>query len=107
MIKITILIPTAYNDKTPVEVGKIAQYLADTIKLAGGCTVDGRVNGSFLMDNGTLQQDNLYKIWVVCEHTLLQPIRAITRRIASDLQQESMYLEWHDVNVEFIKPLEV
>ena len=103
MIKITILIPMAYNDKTSVSLGKIAEYLASITRLAGGFTTS-KSYGAFLLSDGKLQQDDLYEVWVVSEHELLFPMRAIARRIAIDLQQESVYLEWHDVNVEFIKP---
>ncbi len=103
MIKITILIPTTYNDKTPVAFRKIAKYIYDIEKLAGGCTVDGKVYGFFETGDETTQDDDLIKVWVVGGYELLDPVRAIAREIAIDLDQESVYLEWHEVNVEFIK----
>ncbi len=105
MIKITILIPTAYNDKTPVSLDKIAEYVDNIGKLAGGCTIDGKVHGYWEADDEIYQDDDLVKVWIVCEHTLLIPMRSIAKMIAADLEQESVYLEWHDVNVEFVKPL--
>ncbi len=105
MIKITILIPVTYNNKTPVPLSKIAEYFASTIKLAGGLT-SSRSYGSFLMDDGKLQQDDLYEVWIIGEYELLDPMRAIAKWIAVDLRQKSVYLEWHDVNVEFTEPPE-
>ncbi len=104
MIKITILIPTTYNDKMPVAFRKSAGYIYDIEKLADGCTIDGRVNGFFTAADGANRQDDLIKVWIAGEKKLLTPMRCIARRIAADLQQESVYLEWHEVNVEFIKP---
>ncbi len=104
MIKITILIPVTYNDKIPVSLEKLGEYVHNIEKIAHGCTVDGKVHGSFIDDNEVYQDDDLIKVWVVCEYTLLQPMRGIARRIAVELQQESVYLEWHEVDVEFIKP---
>ncbi len=106
MIKITILIPLAYNDKTPVAFSKIAKYIFDIEKLADGCTIDSKVKGYFRAGNGTVQEDDSIKVWVVCELAFLQPMRSIAKMIAADLEQESVYLEWHDVNVEFTEPLE-
>ncbi|KKL14405.1 hypothetical protein LCGC14_2515970, partial [marine sediment metagenome] len=99
-----ILIPVAYNDKTPVPFAKGAEYIYDIGELTGGVTIDGRVSGFYEAVDGTRQQDDLIKVWIVGEHTLLQPMRAIAKWIATDLEQESVYLEWHDVNVEFVKP---
>ncbi len=104
MIKITILIPLEHNDKTSVLPTEIAEYVHDIEKLAGGCTIDSQSVGSYVMDSGAFQQDRLFSVWVIGEHTLRQPMRAIAQRIATELRQESVYLEWHDVNVEFAKP---
>ncbi len=107
MIKITILIPTAYNDKTPVAFSKLAKYTYDIEKLVSGCTIDGKVYGFSETDDGTAQNDDFIKVWVVGScNELLSPMRAIACWIATDLNRESVYLEWHDVNVEFITPPE-
>ncbi len=104
MIKITILIPVTYNDKIPVSLKKLGEYVHNIEKIAHGCTVDGKVHGSFIDDNEVYSDNELIKVWIIGGDKLLNPIRDIARRIAIDLRQESVYLEWHDVNVEFIEP---
>ncbi|KKL06555.1 hypothetical protein LCGC14_2594830, partial [marine sediment metagenome] len=55
MIKITVLIPRTYNDKTPVAFSEFAKYIYDIEELAGGCTIEGGIYGYFGADYGIIQ----------------------------------------------------
>lgn len=102
MIKCTILIPTAYNDDRPVSVALLQGYRRKVAVLCGGYTDAGFVTGAWVEKNMPMQVERNIELWVVCEPTLLPQLRVLAGQIARDLEQDSVYLEWHETNIEFV-----
>lgn len=102
MIKVTILIPTTFNNGKPAPSVVLDAFRNNLLEICGGFTYDGIATGSCENDSGGIHIDQCHKLWVVCESTLLPQLRCLARQIARDLNQETVYLEWAETNVEFI-----
>jgi len=106
MIKVTILVPTNYNDGRTV-----GQYYFDALDLWFASHFEGfaKQNGLFgcyNMSDGNLAKDSLISYSVVCDPSELYNLNRIAAKIATGLGQECIYLEWHDVNMELVKPIQ-
>ena len=103
MIKCLMLLPTNYNDGSPVESGKLDSCLARLDSLIGGHTVDGLCEGVYRMADGSLARDTNVKIWAVCAEGQISALRALCGDFAVELGQESIYFERTATTVEFVK----
>lgn len=106
MIKCTILIPTTYNDGRPVSAALLADFRRQVAGVCGGYTDAGLVTGARegLCNLPVVCERNI-ELWAVCDECLLDRLRFLAATIARELEQQSVHLEWHEVNVEFVKPL--
>jgi len=104
MLKVTILLPTTYNDGLPVWESRIRCILNSLRELTGGYTIDGSVKGTYKMDDGPFATDDSIKVWVVVDCALFQRLREWAESVCVLLNQESLYFEYHETKVEFIRP---
>lgn len=103
MLKVTVLIPVNFNNGMP-----IPQYVVDTALstltyIAGGLTDEGLVLGRYVMDDGTLATDRCHKVFVVIDADKLTVLRTWAANLCRACQQESIYFEVQEVQVEFVR----
>jgi len=103
--KCVILLPTTYNDGAPVASAIVQGILKEIDSAFDGHTIDGYVDGTYRLDNGTMASDRSIKIWVAVDPARVTELRALAAKIASVLKQESIYFEVTQAEVEFIRPL--
>jgi hypothetical protein len=97
MIKATLIIPTVVwnNDY-------IASVVARLTKMCGGCTKHSPSYGYWIDSNGNLIHEQITQVFVTCEDSYLCSIKEIAKQVASDLNQDCVYLDWHECNMELI-----
>ena len=103
-VKFILLVPLTYNDGSAVSQDVLAKIEDDLFILAGDCTVNGTVKGSYRMDDGSKQVDELLQMWVVVAEEDQNELRAMVGQFGRMLGQESMYLERVHSEVEFVPP---
>lgn len=91
-MKFTTLIPTHYNDGSPVSQRVLQDIQREFWTKYGGATVEGIVQG-FWLDAGTLYEDECLKIVVSCDNERLSEVEQHIIQIGKRLGQEAMYLE--------------
>lgn len=91
-MKFTTLIPTHYNDGTPVSQSELQDIQSEFWTRYGGATIEGIVHGCWL-DEGILYQDECLKIVVSCDNEMLAEVEQHIIQIGKRLNQEAMYLE--------------
>jgi len=101
LIKCTLIVPVTYNDGTPVSTRKLKGYCYTVTELSGGCTIS-KTLGLFCMADGEYKSERGVAFSIVCNLDRLQKLRDFAWRIACELNQESVYLDWQDINVEFV-----
>ena len=105
MIKCTILIPTTYNNGSPVSHQLLANFRRRLADIFGGYTDAGLVKGAWRSGvNCPMVVERNIELWVICDDRKLVELRQFAALMADNLDQESVYLEWHETNVEFIQP---
>lgn len=67
-------------------------------------TVDGTCDGVYRMDDRTFARDRTLKVWVALQAERVDELRCLASKIAAILQQESLYFEVTDAEVEFVRP---
>ena len=103
MIKCTILIPTTFNNGEPVSPALLDIYRRQLADLCGGYTDAGLVTGAWVNGSSySAYSERNIELWVICELGKLPQLREFASEIACDLKQKCVYLEWYEVNVEFI-----
>jgi hypothetical protein len=103
MIKVTILLPIRYNNGDMIPYNDIVKAKSRIADIKGGFTCDGEVTGEYRMDDGSTSTDVCERVFVVCESALLPALRDLASEFAGVFKQESIYFEWHQVNVEFVR----
>ena len=104
MLKVTVLIPTRYNNGVSIQLPIIDKALDNLTALCGGYTNERFVVGTYVMDSGEIAQDTCIKVWVVIETTAkLNELREWAANLCCACQQESIYFEHHETCVEFIR----
>ena len=103
MIKITVLLPTCYNDLTQIPQSVLSNLILDLDDITDGHTFGGHVSGTYRMDNEDMVTDRCGVFWVVCDMKLLPQLRDWAANCAKVLRQESIYFEVQQVQVEFIR----
>lgn len=104
--KAVVLVPLTYNDgsKVPRRVhGGIRDELFDAF---GGWTFEGEVEGAFRMEAGGKRVERLEKLAVVLEEADMPRLRRMVARWGTLLEQERMYLEITDSEIELVPPSE-
>jgi hypothetical protein len=70
----------------------------------GGYTSDGSCNGKYKMKDGSIATDTCRKIIVCIEDKEIFALRGLCIKMATDMRQESIYLERTSSVVEFVAP---
>jgi hypothetical protein len=106
MKKVTILLPTHYNDGSVVEEYKLENALNRIADIAGGYTLDGIITGCWRNPaTGDIKRETMQKVWVVVDNAMVAPIpafRQLARSFAVYFNQECIYFEVQDTDVSFI-----
>jgi hypothetical protein len=103
--KCIILLPTAYNDGSSIPFGVVQDILKEIDRDFDGHSIDGYVDGTYRMDDGSLVSDRSIKVWVAVDPDRVADLKALAARAASVLKQESIYFEVTQAEVEFVRPL--
>lgn len=102
MIKVTVLLPTYYNNGMLISSMTIDELLDKMDDITGGHTRQGYCDGAYRMHDGRNYDRNIV-VWVVCNSDKLSALREWAFLAAQRLQQESIYFEYQQTNVEFIR----
>lgn len=102
--KCVLLLPTKYNDGADVPPGVVSGILRSIDEAFDGHTVDGVCDGVYRMDDRSFACDRSLKVWVALQADRVEELRSLAGRIAVTLQQESLYFEVTDAEVEFVRP---
>lgn len=103
--KCTILLPTAYNDGTPIPASVLTDMQDRLYSRFGGYTVAGCVTGTYRMVDGTRASDESLEIWVAVPPEQVCELRRQAAYFCGILRQESLYFEVAGGTVELIGPL--
>ncbi len=103
--KVVLLVPLTYNDGQPVPLSIREAIYAELFALCGGLSVVGKVRGSFRMDDGSKQEDELEQVWLAVEEDAMPALRTMVSGFARKLHQEKMYFEITEARVELLPPL--
>ena len=104
--KCVILVPTQYNDGTPVP-GKVIVGIKREIDEAfDGHHVAGVGEGAYRMADGSMAYDPTLEIWVAVRSDQTDQVRDLARKLARMLKQESIWFEITNSQVEFVEPSE-
>ncbi len=103
MLKVTVLLPTCYNDCHPIPLEDIQTQLRKLRPISGGFTREGGCEGEYVMDNGYLAIDQTLKIWVVVDSSKLNELREWAADCARVFEQESIYFEHKETCVDFVR----
>jgi hypothetical protein len=101
-VKCILLIPLARNDGSPVGQRELRDILNRLLTEFGGYTVAGEVQGGWRSPSGQIYQERNTQVWVVLEGHQLPALRQLVRDIGRQLDQEAMYLEVAQGNVEIL-----
>ncbi len=92
-MKFTTLIPTTWNDETPVKASVLSRLIEGLWRPFGGMTKEGFVSGHWIDDDGTEFSDTCVKISIECERIRLREAIRAVQRIGRRLKQRAMYFE--------------
>jgi len=98
------LIPTSYNDKREIPAVLIDGVLDELYVNFGGYTIDGLTEGTWKMGDGEKAIDQCYKVWIVISEEKISVLKDLVKKFARLLEQEVIYFEVMDCDVEFIGP---
>lgn len=104
-IKHVLLLPLNYNDGSSIPKDVLDQIFSDLFVLAGGYYIAGEGDGAYRMKDGTKQVDRSLAVWVAVDENDIPELKKLSGRIASELDQEAIYLERSGSTVDFIPPL--
>lgn len=103
--KVTFLLPLAYNDGSPVPKATLQRIFQEIFLRFHGWTVAGEVKGAYRMrQTGRKRVEKLLQVWVVVEEEDLPDLRKAVSEFGALLEQEVMYFEVADSDVEFLPP---
>jgi hypothetical protein len=88
----------------PIEQCKIDHFCDCLVDMFGGYTSDGLCNGKYKMKDGSIVTDTCRKIIVCIEDKEIFALRGLCIEMATDMRQESIYLERTSSVVEFVAP---
>ena len=105
-VKYILLIPMKYNDGSKVPTSVLAEIEDDLYALAGGYFSAEKGKGAYRMRSGKKQVDKCAQYWVVIDKKDEPALKKMVAGFAVLLDQESIYLERVNSDIEFIEPLE-
>jgi hypothetical protein len=92
-MKFTTLIPTTWNDGTPIDAGLLTRMIDSLWRPFGGMTKQESISGHWVDDDGTEFADICIQISIECERGHLTDAIKRVRRIGKRLEQRAMYFE--------------
>jgi len=104
MKKCLFLIPTTYNDGRPVPPEVILDVWEVLFVRFGSLSQDGITEGLWEMKDGTRVKDHSLKFWIVIEEEKVPLLKELIKKIARLLEQEAIYFETMDCDMELIGP---
>jgi hypothetical protein len=104
--KCVILVPTQYNDGTPVAESVLAGIKREIDEAFDGHHVAGLGEGAYRMADGSMAYDPTLEIWVAVEPDRIDEVKELARKLARTLKQESIWFEVTNSQVEFVEPSE-
>jgi len=103
--KCIILLPTAYNDGALIPYAVLEGIFKEFDQKFDGYSIDGPVNGTYKMDDGSIVRDKSIRVWFMVDPVRVDDLKVLARRIAHTLKQESIYFEVTEAEIELIRPL--
>jgi hypothetical protein len=104
MKKCLFLIPTSYNDGSPVSSEAIMDVLEELFVKYGSFSQSGITEGLWETKDGTRVKDHSLTVWIVMEDEKVASLKEFVKKLAKLLKQEAIYFEVMDCDVEFIGP---
>lgn len=104
--KCVILVPTKYNDGTPVPENVIVSIKRKIDEAFDGHHIAGVGEGSYRMADGSMAYDPSLEIWVAVDPDRIDEVKGLVRKLARTLKQESIWFEVTNSKVEFVEPNE-
>jgi len=104
MKKCLFLIPTSYNDGRPVASEVMVAALEELFVTVGSFSQSGITEGLWQMKDGTRIRDHSLTLWIVVEEERVTLLKKLVKKFARLLEQEVIYFEVMDCDVEFIGP---
>ncbi len=104
MKKCLFLIPTTYNDGSPVPSEQITNIFEELYIKFGGFSQGGITEGLWKMTDGTKVKDHSLTIWIVLTEEKVDILKELVKKFCKILMQEAIYFEIMDCDVEFIGP---
>ena len=104
--KCVILVPTRYNDGTPVPKSVIVAITREIDEAFDGHHVAGVGEGAYRMADGSMAYDPSLEIWVAVDPDQIDELKGLASRLARKLKQESIWFEVTNSIVEFVEPSE-
>jgi hypothetical protein len=102
--KVTIVLPTCYNDGKAVPLRDSAIAENAIIDIAGGFTAIRNVIGAYRMANGELCVEINDQYTIICDNAAkVEALRDVALQACKDFRQECVYFETSECNVEFIR----
>ena len=92
-MKFTTLIPTHWNDGTPVGQAKLDRIIRKLWEPFQAMTNEGEVSGHWTDSDGKHFTDRCVKIAIECERDRLEEAKRAVRRAGRELKQRAMYFE--------------
>lgn len=92
-MKFTTLIPTTWNDGTPVRPDLLTRLIDSLWRPFGGMTKQDSVSGHWIDEDGVEFADVCILVSIECDRSRLQEAIRRVRRIGKRLAQRAMYLE--------------
>jgi len=106
-MKGTFLLPTTYNDGRGVPPEVVNSILGDIYEAFDGYTVEGLCDGAYRMGDGSRANDKSLKVWVVFDRVRVGELKKLLARFARVLEQECLYFEVAEAEIEFIPPEDI
>ncbi len=103
MKKVTLLIPLTFNDGTTVPEALLERIEDEVFVAFNGWAAVGEVSGAYRMaQTGKKQVDRLMQVWILVPEADLSALREMVSRFGGWLEQEVMYFEVADAQVELL-----
>ncbi len=104
MKKCLFLIPTSYSDGRPVPSEVMIDVLEELFVKFGSFSQSGVTKGLWEMKDGTRVKDHSLTLWIVMPEEKVASLKQHVKKLARLLEQEAIYFEVMDCDVEFIGP---
>jgi len=104
MKKCLFLIPTTYNDGRPISSETLAGVFDELFVQFGGVSQTGHTDGLWEMEDGTRAMDRSLTLWIVLEEEKVASLKKLVKKFARLFEQEAIYFEVMDCDVDFIGP---